>query len=221
MNSTIYRWLNKNPYIVGTLLIFDFILILLNLLLELLISLLVKVEPMLGALDKNFESTKRPLLQQIILFFSTLLTNFISIMVYDDYWQFSQKMLGVISVTQILSLLYYFLSSKSQATNMFLKSSLILGVLNIILTFTHIYFYLFCNYHTGFSNFVWVGMNNNNNLNDWLNCLFYSVSLVIPYSLTELIPNTFLFKFISLFQVGIFYIFIFNKLGEILHNHEK
>lgn len=220
MNPTIYSHLVKNHYFVNIILVFDFIIILLNLLSELLISSLVKAGPVFESLDKKFESTKRLLLQQIILSFSTLVTNFISIMVYDDYYQFSQTMLGVISVTQILSLLYFFLSSKSQTPNMLLKSSLILGVLNIILTFTHIYFYLFCNYHTGFSNFVWAGMMSNN-LNDWLNCFFYSVSLVIPYSLTELIPNTFLFKFISLFQIGIFYIFIFNKLGEVLQNHEK
>lgn len=246
MNSRIYSWLNAHHYFINVVLIFDLILILLNLVLEILINIFVVKLPnskwiekldsgkkliikdlillynsiMVASLDKNSDGVKKPLIQQIILFLSTILTNFISMMVYDDFWMFSQTMLWIISVTQVISLIYFFLSSDPKATNTFLKLSLALGVLNIILTFTHIYFYLFCNGRAGFANFEWAGMNSNS-LDDWLNCLFYSVSLVIPYSLTELIPNTFLFKFVSLFQIGLFYIFIFNKLEKILNNQNK
>lgn len=243
MNSRIYSWLSTHHYFISAVLILDFI-ILLNLLLKILINfsvvklsiskwinklnngknlilknrLLVYHSKIIKSLYKNYNGVKRSLVQQIILFASTILTNFISVMVYDDYWKFSQIMLGIISVSQVILLIYYFLSSNSKATNTFLKLSLMLGVLNIILTFTHIYFYLFCIRRAGFANFELIGMNSNK-LDDWLNCLFYSVSLVIPYSLTELIPNTVLFKFVSLFQIGLFYIFIFNKLKEIIHNH--
>lgn len=246
MNTRIYSWLNMHHYIVNAILIFDLILILLNLFLELLIDffvfklsnykrrstnsdeakktgfqllILFHITNFVAMLDRNSDGVKRPLIQQIILLISAILTNFISVMVYGDYWEFPQRMLVIISVAQIISLLYFFLSSKTQSTNVYLKSSLIIGVLNILLTFTHIYFFLFFQHYIGFENFVWVGMNSNS-MDDWFHCFFYSVSLVIPYSLTELSPSTFLFKFISLFQIGMFYIFIFDKLGDILHNHK-
>ena len=68
MNRIIYHWLGEINFFVNIILIFDFVFVLINLLLKLPGSLLVKTNSNFGFLDKYIEIAKRPLLQQVILF---------------------------------------------------------------------------------------------------------------------------------------------------------
>ena len=142
------------------------------------------------------------------------IVNIFSFVVYDDYYMSTQYLSITVSIVQVIALVRVFILKCPKEINRNLKLSFVIGMLSIVLAFTHIYFYLFLYNRDSFANFYYVGMNGGG-IDDWLNCLFYAISLIIPYSLTELIPNTYWMKTISLFQVTLFYVFVFEKLSNV------
>lgn len=90
-----------------------------------------------------------------------------------------------------------------------------LGVVGLILNFTNIFCWLY--YYSRHSAF-W-GMDDYlPPIKLWGEVLFYSISLVIPYPLTRIQPNSFLIKTVSLIQIGLFYLLIFNKIKSVFES---
>lgn len=220
MNPFIYSILNKYSTIIYLILICIFMFTLFNVLPETIKrKIIFYIHKILPFLKHNNKKTEDELFfhQQIKMFVSIVIVNIFAVFVYDDFAKSSLSLSIIISITQILAIIRLFISSKSN--NKKSAFPLLLGFFSIIFAFTHIYFYIFVNFKTGFTNFDYLGMNSNR-MDDWFNCFFYTISLIIPYSFTELLPNTYGMKFISLFQLVIFYVFIYRKLAVLFDKNK-
>lgn len=217
MNYQWYSFIYNHKYIINIILIFILIFTIWNILDEKfrcqIHCKLIKILP-IKVKQKRLHINNTFFIKQCCMLFSIIIVNFFSLSVYDDYYALSLWLSIFISIAQILAIIRIFVAKESKSKDKWLLPSFLLGFASIVLAFTHIYFYLFVNLKNGFSNFKYGGMNSNS-IDDWLNCFFYSISQIIPYSLTELIPNTYWMKTISLLQVIIFYVFVYQKISII------
>lgn len=156
-----------------------------------------------------------------------LIVNAFAVIVYDDFNLLLLLLSFIISIVQIVAVIKLFFETPTKnnvetptRNSRNLLILFITGFFCIVLAFTHIYFYMIVNFKTGFDNFDYLGMNSNK-IDDWLNCFFYTVSLISPYSFTELLPNTYWMKFLSLGQLVIFYVFIYRKLSDLFDKNKK
>ena len=152
----------------------------------------------------------------------------ISIFTYGslgDYWLGTIILLTVVCILQVIGLVLLFVKTKEKDEHV--KRTAIIGVVSLILEFTNIYciIYLydwaFSHYLTFFVEDSFNGVINHSSFMMWTEFLFYTVSLILPYPLTVIQAVTNLPKVISLFQIGIFYLLIFNKVSEIFMQNRK
>lgn len=213
MNSLIYSFLHKHSVFIYPVFLSILFFTLFSVLPEKLKAKITfyfkKILPIPKCKYEKYNS--KLLCQQWQMLIGVLMVNVFAVLVYDDFYRSLLYLSITISIFQIIAIIKFFIN-KSIVSSQNLVVPFVLGFLSIVLAFTHIYFYLFVNLKSGFTNFDYQGMNSNR-LSDWLNCLFYTISLIIPYPLTDLSPNEYWMKLISLLQIIIFYVFIYRKLA--------
>ena len=150
---------------------------------------------------------------------------FINIFTYGnlgDYWLETTILSCIVCIIQIIGLILLFV--KSNRKDKHIKRTTILGMMSLLLEFTNIYGYLYLNDRTlgpMQNNTLFTGVDSSSPIMMWWDFLFYSLSLVLPYPLTEIQPKFFLPKIISLFQIGIFYLLVFTKLTDAFNLHNS
>lgn len=94
--------------------------------------------------------------------------------------------------------------------------NLILGIANVLLAFTYIYFFLSCSIRGSFENIEISRFQDSNALFEYL-C--YSVSVVMPSSIiiSKAFPLSGWSKLATVLQVVLFYGFLLSRLADMLH----
>ena len=153
-------------------------------------------------------------IEQIFLLISILLTNIFTCISLGDYWKVDSLVSFFVCFVQIIGIIRLFVHVKKPDGN--IKRALFLGFLSLILDFTNIYahFYYFIDRE------MFIGLNDPKPFELFCEFFFYSVSLVLPYPLTEIIAKGLMVKTISLGQIVLFTLFIFKKLSEIIENNK-
>lgn len=157
--------------------------------------------------------------EQVMLFVSIIFTNIFTCASLGDFYIETPILSLACCLIQSVGISLLFIRNSVENTNT--KTTVFLGAVGLILNFTNIFCWL--HYYSWLLNDNWHsvfwGMDDYlPPIKLWGEVLFYSISLVIPYPLTRIQPNSFLIKTVSLIQIGLFYLLIFNKIKSVFES---
>ena len=156
------------------------------------------------------EYKRRDVVDQLILLISIILFNIFTCSSYGDFWVDTTSLIVAVSLIQLIALILLFIKSRIEDDH--IRRTVVIGLSCLLLEFTNMYYFI---YLFGDRNNVFKGVVDGSPIARWCDFFFYSISLVIPYSLTEIIPLTFLVKSLSLLQIGLFYLLVFAKVSSV------
>ena len=214
---SLYDFLFENHRVLNFLLFFLLIF-------SMWIVLNVKQKRMFCSLFK-WHYKENLLINQLILLISIIAINIFTCGSLGDYWHDTIILSILVCFIQVIGLVLLFVKSKENDEH--IKRTSGIGVICLILEFTNIYCFIyiyserFIEHVFNTSGVPFIGVNGLSPYSEWADFFFYSISLFLPFELTEIHPITILPKVVSLIQIGIFYLLVFNKLSDVYERNKK